>query len=441
MTYLHRFGPSFNILTIALSTDRNFLTHHPNQLSNTSSTIHRNTMATPRFEIPHEFQSQLRYVDSLDKRSDEEILKSISEYAQVTSEKNIWAYWHSGVGMMPDWCQRNVCNWARLCGPSWKIRVLDSVPDSPNYALKYVPAEMLPETFVKGTMDGPYVGPHSADMLRGACLYLYGGVSMDVGIILIRDLDRICWQQLEDPDSPYQVSTPWMYGNVMANHFVASRKGDPFVKRWHELFTYLWKDRTNYSGMVQNPLLTFALGMDFSEGYARGHKWEVNVEPLAGFEYISQVLSWLRLCMLEDVGDGFSGVDYARDHILWYDSLEENWGAETVVGFRGQDVFDALATKLSEDPTSEEYKKAYKLVWRLLTRSSMEKLTHGTHLKTPGLGLLWDMKGNERKDMEPGTFAELLRYGTVHFEQTRKDINYVKPPKPEQTLKKGLLEP
>ena len=55
---------------------------------------------------------------------------------------------------------------------------------------------------------------------------------MDVGIILIRQLDDICWKQLEDPKSPFEVSVPWMYGTVMANHFVASRKGNPFIKRW-----------------------------------------------------------------------------------------------------------------------------------------------------------------------------------------------------------------
>ena len=73
---------------------------------------------------------------------------------------------------------------------------------------------------------------HSADFLRGACLHLHGGVWMDVGIILIRQLDNICWKQLEDPESPFEVSVPWMYGTVMANHFVASRKGNPFIKRW-----------------------------------------------------------------------------------------------------------------------------------------------------------------------------------------------------------------
>ena len=169
----------------------------------------------PSIPIPQEFDSDLHLVKALDLRSDEEILESLSQHEPITSEKNVWTFWDSGVRSMPAWCQRNIVNWVRLCGPSWSIRVLDKIPGSPNNALNWVPAELLPKTYVQGTMDGPYTGPHSADLLRGACLYLYGGVWMDVGIILVRRLDDICWKQLEDPDSPFEVSVPWMYGTVV----------------------------------------------------------------------------------------------------------------------------------------------------------------------------------------------------------------------------------
>ncbi|EHY60295.1 hypothetical protein HRR83_000057 [Exophiala dermatitidis] len=148
--------------------------------------------ASPQFSIPKEYQNELRYVDALDKHSDEDILRSLETHRPVTSEKNIWAFWAKGLRSMPGWCQRNVINWVRLCGPSWTVRVLDAIPDSPNYALNYVSADLLPQSFVNGTMTRVYVGPHSSDFLRGACLYTHGGVYMGVGIILIRDLDRIC---------------------------------------------------------------------------------------------------------------------------------------------------------------------------------------------------------------------------------------------------------
>ncbi|EEH21780.1 hypothetical protein PABG_03996 [Paracoccidioides brasiliensis Pb03] len=397
-------------------------------------------MKPPQFTIPPEFQAELRHVEPLDARTDEEIISSLNVFAPVESEKNIWAYWHSGIKSMPGWCKRNVVNWSRLCGPSWTIRVLDNIPDSPNHALKYIPADMLPETFIKGTMEGPYTGQHSADFLRGASLYLHGGVYMDVGNLLVRSLDQLCWSILADDSSPRNVAVPCMYEVVMANHFVASRKGDPFIKRWHELFVHLWTNRTIHTGMSSHPLLAYARGMDYSGAFDNGYNFEFEVDPVIVIDYITQVACWGRLCRLEDAGDGFSCADYAKDNILWFDCLNEDWPVETVVGFRGQSAFDALATRLDADPESEEYKTAYKVVWRVLTHSSMEKVTHSKQLsKTPALGYLWD--DNDGADCQPGTFAELLRYGSVHFEQTRESIVIVQTEKPEDTVKKGVLEP
>lgn len=146
--------------------------------------------------------------------------------------------------------------------------------------------------------------------------------------------------------------------------------------------------------------------------------------------------------MLEDAGDGFSGVDYWTNNVLIWDVLPESWGGEETVGFKGsgQKMYDLLSVRRDADPNSEEYKEAYRLVWRLLTKSTMQKITHGKGLTdSVHLGVLWDE--NEGKDCEPGTFAELLRFGAVHFEQTRPEITYVKAPRPDPTFQKGVFEP
>lgn len=184
------------------------------------------------FNIPPQYEDQLELISIVDHRTDQDILQSLDEFIPVTSEKNIWAFWHSGIANMPGWCQRNVIDWVRICGPSWTIRILNNEPESSNYALKHVSAELLPEAFVQREMDGPYVGPHSADFLRGACLIEHGGVFIDVGCVLFRHMDRIGWDKIEDPQSPYQIAIPLMYGQTTANHFVAARKGDPFIRRW-----------------------------------------------------------------------------------------------------------------------------------------------------------------------------------------------------------------
>ncbi|KAH7140459.1 hypothetical protein B0J13DRAFT_527197 [Dactylonectria estremocensis] len=133
---------------------------------------------------------------------------------------------------MPSWCQRNVISWVRICGPDWNVRVLDMVSSSPNHALKFAERELLPEAFVNGTMDGLHVGQHSADFIRGPLLFRYGGVSMEVGCILVKHIDRICWDTLADPGSPYEIAVPVLYGQTIANHFVAARKENPFIEKW-----------------------------------------------------------------------------------------------------------------------------------------------------------------------------------------------------------------
>lgn len=191
-------------------------------------------MPHPKFEIPAAYQDQVQFHPTQDNRSDEDILQGLSVFRPVTSEKNIWAFWDAGIRSMPPWCQRNVCAWVRMhSNNGWTVRVLDSIEGSENYSLKYVSAASLPDAYVKGTMDGLYVGPHSADMLRGACLYEHGGVFLDVGIPLIRSIDRICWAKLEDPDTPFEIAAPWVYGTHIGNHFVAAMKGSPFIYRWY----------------------------------------------------------------------------------------------------------------------------------------------------------------------------------------------------------------
>ncbi|KAF7333850.1 Capsule polysaccharide biosynthesis [Mycena venus] len=397
-------------------------------------------MAT--LSIPPEYKNQLSLFDVVDTRTDAEILQTLTQYAPVTSEKNIWAFWHSGVRNMPGWCQRNVTDWVRICGPDWMIRVLDNVPGSPNYALKYLSRELLPDAFVERTMDGPFTGPHSADFLRGACLYEHGGAYMDVGNMLIRHMDRICWNQIEDPNSPVHIAVPLVYGQIIANNFVAARKGDPFIKRWHDLFTYVWKGRTNHEGLLENPLLS--LGWETISAVPPGREtWEFKVDMKTVMEYVTQILCWTRLTMLEDAGDGFSCTDYWQKHVLCFDALQENWGAEAIVGFAsgGQGILEPLSMQRDGDKSSEKYKKAEELVWRMLTSSSMQKIAHGKGIvKTTALGVLWEMEENEGKDREPGTFAELLRYGSVHFRQTRESIGTMEAEKSSKTLKKGVLE-
>lgn len=56
---------------------------------------------------------------------------------------------------------------------------------------------------------------------------------MDVGIVLFRHLDAICWDLLEDERSEVSVAVPVMFERFLANGFVGARKGDRVVKKWY----------------------------------------------------------------------------------------------------------------------------------------------------------------------------------------------------------------
>lgn len=208
-----------------------FVTKPDDSLCSPNITPSRSSLAMA-FDIPQEFRSELELVELSDKRSDKEILDSLTHHVPVTSEKNIWAFWHSGVKEMPAWCQRNVISWVRICGVDWTIRVLDKVPGSPDNVLKYVSSDMLPECFMNNTMTGPFIGQHSSDFLRGPVLYTYGGIYMDVGCILLTHMDRIGWDKLEDPASPYEIVAASLNSTAVANYFMAARKGSVFIKKW-----------------------------------------------------------------------------------------------------------------------------------------------------------------------------------------------------------------
>ncbi len=268
---------------------------------------------------------------------------------------------------------------------------------------------------------------------------------MDVGNMLFRDLDRVCWDQLADENSPYTVSTPWMFEQYTANHFVASRKGDVFIKKWHDLFIHLWKGHDEFTDIIQNPLLAFVKDFKFAEGHARGFKWEFQVDEATLLGYITQVVAWIRLTWVQEPGpDGFNGLDYWCNKVLLFDVAQEDWAAEFIVGFDGIDLFNVFTTRLDADPSSAEYQAAEKVTWRLLTQSTMQKITHGKELcTTTQCGAYLDMPENEGRDAAPGMFGELLRYGATHFQQTRRVVSYVEAPRPEEkdVIHKGIYEP
>jgi hypothetical protein len=394
------------------------------------------------YQMPEDYRNELRLIEPTDTRPDSKLIAALEAHVPVSHEKNLWSFWDSGISTMPAWCQRNITSWVRI-NSSWTVRVIDNIQGSSNRWSQFLPADMLPPAFVKGTMDGPYVGQHSADMLRGALLYLFGGVFLDVSCILIRDLDSICWNQLQDPHNPFQVAVTSIHEDIIQNAFFAARKGDPFIRRWHELFVHLWStpaSRTNFVGLRDSPLLECLNGVPFPVPPI-GLKVETKVFE----EYITQIFCWMRMCRLSapDREEGnFDGNKYWRNKVLVVSMLQEGWGAEGVCGFDGKRIFSLLSLNVEPArPDDPDYQDATKLVWRILTKSSLQKVYNGKELLLePALGAWFSRPENLGKDCEPGTFAGLLRYGAEHFEQKRVGVTAAQPLEIKDLPKKGYLE-
>ncbi|KAK4244487.1 capsule polysaccharide biosynthesis [Corynascus novoguineensis] len=420
-------------------------------------------MAT--FEIPARYADKLEVIETKETRTDEEILASLNQYDPVRSEKNIWAFWNDGVLNMPVWCQRNAVDWVRICGPEWTIRVLDNVPESPNYALRYLSPGNLPDCFVNRTMDGPYVGQHAADFIRSAAILEHGGAWMDTGCIMVMHIDRICWDSICDPDSPYEVATVIRGDQWIFNYFIAARKNNPFIRRLNDLVLHLWKGRTNHKGVTQNDLFSYQEQQQQQQQKPSGglalFDWKVSMQEL--LDYAMQMAAWNRVALLEDAGDGFSGAEYWTRHMLLLDFAPETGMPMKLLGAAkngGARMLELLSMERrpqqqgaqaqngngagGKEEGDDDYdrREAERVVWETLAHSSFWKISHVKGLThKPQLGSLLDAPENTGRDRAPGTFMELLRYGTVHFRQKRQGPCLRDAPRPEFTLKAGLLEP
>lgn len=361
----------------------------------------------------------------LDTRSDAEITEFLLRHQPVTSEKNLWTYWHAGFLAMRPWVRRNVLGWVRRLGPGWTVRVLDDVPGSPANAARYLPAEDLPEAFRSGAMTGPYAGVHGSDMVRLPLIYRHGGVWLDAGTTLFRHLDAICWDAICDPGTPYEIAgfAPGTEpGNdVVMNGFVAARRGNGFVRRWHDVFAAIWSDHggTDCVGLRHHPLLR------------QVKKVQVPLEMQVKFgidndlmnDYVAQVLSFKRVRMLRDPADGFDGAAYWERH-AYVLPVQETFLAQIMTGFDGQRQFDLLALPRRDGARGEgrtaEEEEAEKLVHALLSGAATLKLSHGLkNNRLVHLAKLWDLPEHADADVAPGTYAAYLRWGSVHLEQTR----------------------
>lgn len=327
---------------------------------------------------------------------------------------------------MPSWTQRNVIAWCRRLGPSWTTRVLDNVSDSPNNVLNFVPTDYFPPAFNSGKMTGPYVATHSADLARLPLLQLYGGVWLDVGIMLIRDLNSL-WATLCDPGNTYEFAaltfTCRPNEEVVINPFFMARANNELVKRWHATYLAVWGDATECTGFSEHALLKHipVYGTPTEEINAP----EIKVSQRSIMDYGAHVLCFERLRDLVDVADGWNGCEYFEKKMFLLKGLDEMWRYQSTTAFSGEKQFDILSTRL-DGPSAEgeDVRKAREAkAWTddLLANTTMLKFCHGPKgAVESALADIYDDPKNEGRDCEPGTAVAYLRLASLKFDQTRE---------------------
>ena len=389
---------------------------------------------------PYSPPDGLSVIQNPDSRSDAEIISALTSHQPVTGENNVWAFWHSGWADLRPWCQRNVINWARRLGSQWAVRVLDDVDGSENHISRFVPASYFPDSFNDKKMIGP--PQHVSDLLRLPLLYIHGGVWMDVGMLLLQHLDDICWRAIQDPSTPFEMAGILMplraEAGTMLNGFIATKKGNGVIKRWHDIYCHLWAGKTSAEGFHKHPLLAHLPPLEVQIEKLGCPPLLMPTEALG--DYLAHFLVFERLQHLRDPSDGFDGADYFANKIFFLKAEDHLYYAQRISGWDGRKQYNMLATKVSSDSTTaEDCAKAKEFVDSVLQHSVMMKLSHGPPCGLENLATIWDDEQCGADDIAEGTFAAYLRYGSTHWQQTAS-ICPIRLPKPAQVYCAGILE-
>jgi len=165
-------------------------------------------------------------------------------------ERTIWGYWAQGYDEMPEFFKLCVATWQRH-NPHWDVRILQK-----STVYEYLSAAELPNRFA-------HMLSHQAvsDCVRLGLLSRYGGVYMDVNILLQADLDNFRWNGIAQGKNSAAVFYHPHYGteklggkDLVESWFLATKPGNPFFMRWRDLLRELLHNRLDTEGLLQHPL-------------------------------------------------------------------------------------------------------------------------------------------------------------------------------------------
>jgi hypothetical protein len=369
----------------------------------------------------------------LDLRPEPQIIADLSSFHPVASEKNVWAFWDKGLDAMYPSYRCTVLNWVRKLGASWTVRVVDLVDGSPNNVYNFIDKDYLPDCFVEKTMDGRHAAQHAADLVRLPLLYQYGGVWMDVGNMLHTHLDILFWDALTAPGSPYEMAAWIISGQIrkewgsFGNYMLAARKHCTFIKNWHDSYKALWEGRTNADGFHKLPLLQ-EIGL--ASGMA---DWNFQDKITQMSDYVAHMLMGDRTRNLVDVSSGWNGREFFENKVFMVEGINNGILGAIRTDFDAYKQIELFTTPL-DHPDLEKRQAAEAFVVEMLEKSHMYKVYHNSAGGPPALGDL--VKRPEFRDVDhrPGTYGDMYRYGTVHWQSTLGVERLIPPPSHEDLI-------
>jgi hypothetical protein len=370
----------------------------------------------------------------LDLRPKAEIIEELKSFRPIVSEKNVWCFWDKGYDRMYSSYQVTVINWVRKLGKSWTVRIVDLIDGSPNNVYNFVDKDYFPECFINRTMDGPHAAQHSADLVRLPLLFEHGGVWMDVGNMLHTHLDNLFWNALSAPDSPYEMAVWIISGQIrtkwgsFGNYMLAARKGCIFIENWHNSYKSVWKGRTNATGFHELPLLK-EIGL--ADGMA---DWISPESVVKMSDYVAQMLLGDRTRNLLDVSTGWNGREFFENKVFMVEGIMNGVLGAIKTNFNGQKQIELFTTPL-DDPDENKRREAEEFFVEMLEKSHMYKIYHDSNGGNPAFGDLIKREGFRDASHRPGTFGELYRYGTVHWEPTREVERLVPQPTDDELIR------
>ncbi|KAI9695932.1 MAG: hypothetical protein M1820_008344 [Bogoriella megaspora] len=402
---------------------------HLSDLPTAAQSAPQTEMSQPNYPIPNGLYAIPP--TELDLRTPSEIDEALLHPPSISSEKNIFFFWATGLRTLYPYTKRNVHAYFRRLHPhNWSIYVLDLVDGSPLHVSNFLSLDdenVVPKAFRDGELDGEYKMQHYSDLVRWPLLLKYGGCYIDVGMLGIGDLNRLWEETIGNAGSPYEAVSYSDAGSQspnLANYFLASGKGNPLFERCHRLLLELWKGKTNTEGMHRSallkgtPLMQSTIAMEDGETEEENQKRARELsESLTDYIIQGQVMTMVM--GLVDEEDGWDGPRYVAEHVYGIDFMVGSQLVNEYTSWDGQKAWDLLSLEIPKEGEveSDVQKQAREIVEGCLQRSFGFKLAHGLILKVTKvtLGSLW--RKHEGSDDVPGTYAHWLRYAMASWNQ------------------------